>query len=271
MTARNRAGTWSGWAGAGETRFGRLDMARLGKRAIEKGTHTAAPIVLDPGKYTVILEPSAVCDLVGWMLWYMGARFADEGRSFFSRKGGGNRIGDKLFADSVTITTDPSDPVAPEPTFAGDGQPRHRTAWIESGVLKNLAYPRFWAQKTGHAPIPPPRGFVMAGGNATVDDMVRDTKRGVLVTRFWYIRMLDAQKLVLTGLTRDGNFYIEDGRIVGPANNFRFNESPVAMLANVLAVGPSERTRSGENEDSLCATPTLLVKDFTFSSRSDAI
>ena len=111
----------------------------------------------------------------------------------------------------------------------------------------------------------------MAGGRATVDDMVRDTKRGVLVTRFWYIRMLDPQKLVLTGLTRDGNFLIEDGRIVGPANNFRFNESPVAVLANVLALGPSERTRSGENEDSLCAAPTLLVKDFTFSSRSDAI
>jgi predicted Zn-dependent protease len=271
MTARNRAGTWSGWAGVGETRFGRLDMARIGQRAIDKGAHSAAPIALDPGKYTVILEPSAVCDLVGWMLWYMGARYADEGRSFFSRKGGGNRIGEKLFADGVTIVSDPADAVAPEPTFANDGLPRHRTVWAEAGVLENLAYPRFWAQKTGHAPIPTPRGFVMAGGTATVDDMVRDTKRGVLVTRLWYIRMLDPQKLVLTGLTRDGNFFIENGRIVGPANNFRFNESPVAVLANVLALGESERTRGGENEDSLCAAPTLLVKDFTFSSRSDAI
>jgi len=271
MTARNRAGTWSGWSGAGETRFGRLDMARIGERAIEKAAHTTPPVALDPGKYTVILEPSAVSDLVGWMLWFMGARVADEGRSFFSRKGGGNRIGDKLFADSVTIVSDPSDPIVPEPTFANDGLPRHRTVWVERGVLKNLAYPRFWAEKTGHAPIAQPRGFVMVGGSATVDDMVRDTKRGVLVTRFWYIRMLAAQKLVLTGLTRDGNFYIENGRIVGPANNFRFNESPVAMLANVLALGPSERTRSGESEDSLCAAPTLLVKDFTFSSQSEAI
>ncbi|HML14949.1 MAG TPA: metallopeptidase TldD-related protein, partial [Xanthobacteraceae bacterium] len=236
MTARNRAGTWSGWAGVAETRFGRLDVARIGQRAIEKGAHESAPIALDPGKYTVILEPSAVCDLVGWMLWYMGARFADEGRSFFSRKGGGNRIGEKLFADGVTILSDPADPVAPEPTFADSGLPRHRTVWAEAGELKNLTYPRFWAQKTGHAPIPRPRGFVMAGGTATVEDMVRDTKRGVLVTRLWYIRMLDPQKLVLTGLTRDGNFYIENGRIVGPANNFRFNESPVAMLANVLAL-----------------------------------
>jgi len=271
MTARNRAGTWSGWGGAGETRFGRLDMARLGERAIEKAARSTAPVALDPGKYTVILEPSAVSDLVGWMVWYMGARYADEGRSFFSRKGGGNRIGEKLFGDSVTVVSDPADPVAPEPTFADDGLPRHRTAWVEAGVLKNLTYPRFWAEKTGHAPIARPRGFAMAGGSATVDDMVREVKRGVLVTRFWYIRMLDAQKLVLTGLTRDGNFYIENGRIVGPATNFRFNESPVAMLANVLALGPSERTRSGESENSLCAAPTVLVKDFTFSSRSDAI
>jgi predicted Zn-dependent protease len=271
LTARNRAGTCSGWAGVAETRFGRLDMARIGQRAIDKGAHDADPIALDPGKYTVILEPSAVCDLVGWMLYYTGARYADEGRSFFSRKGGGNRIGEKLFADGVSIVSDPADPVAPEPTFADDGLPRQRTVWVEAGVLKNLTYPRFWAQKTGHAPIPQPLGFVMAGGTTGVDDMVRDTKRGVLVTRLWYIRMLDPQKLVLTGLTRDGNFYIENGRIAGPANNFRFNESPVAVLANVAALGPSERTRSGENEDSLCAAPTLLVKDFTFSSRSDAI
>jgi len=271
MTARNRAGTWSGWAGVGETRFGRLDMARIGERAIDKGAHEAASVALDPGKYTVILEPSAVCDLVGWIFWYMGARFADEGRSFFARKGGGNRIGEKLFADTVTIASDPADTVAPEPTFDDEGLPRRRTVWVEAGVLGNLEYPRFWAQKTGHAPISPPRGFVMAGGSARVDDMVRDTKRGVLVTRLWYIRMLDPQKLVLTGLTRDGNFLIENGRIVGPVNNFRFNESPVAVLANVLALGSSERTRGGENEDSLCAAPTLLVKDFTFSSRSDAI
>jgi predicted Zn-dependent protease len=271
VTARNRAGTWSGWAGVGETRFGRLDMARIGQRAIDKGASDAVPIALDPGKYTVILEPSAVCDLVGWMFYYTDARYADEGRSFFSRKGGGNRIGEKLFADGVTIVSDPADAVAPEPTFADDGLPRRRVVWAEAGVLKNLTYARFWAQKTGHAPIPQPRGFVMAGGTAAVEDMVRDTKRGVLVTRLWYIRMLDAQKLVLTGLTRDGNFFIENGRIVGPANNFRFNESPVAVLANVLALGPSERTRGGENEDSLCAAPTLLVKDFTFSSRSDAI
>src|SRR5262252_7342752 len=191
VTARNKAGTWSGWAGVSETRFGRLDTSRLGQRAIDKAAHTTTPVRLEPGKYTIILEPSAVSDLVGSLLGSMNAQPADEGRSFFSRKGGGNRIGEKLFQDNVTVVSDPADPVAPEPTFADDGLPRHRTAWVEAGVLKNLTYPRFWAEKTGHAPIARPRGFAMAGGSATVDDMVREVKRGVLVTRFWYIRMLD--------------------------------------------------------------------------------
>ncbi len=212
VTARNKAGTWSGWAGVSETRFGRLDAARLGRRAIDKAAYTAQPVRLDPGKYTVILEPSAVSDLVGYMLWFMNARPADEGRSFFSRTGGGNKLGEKLFRDNVTIFSDPSDPIAPEPVFGDDGLPQRRTPWVENGVLRNLVYSRYWAELKGHAPVSPPRSFVMAGGTTSVDDMIRDTRRGVLVTRLWYIRLVDPQKLVLTGLTRDGNFLIEDGR-----------------------------------------------------------
>jgi predicted Zn-dependent protease len=271
VTARNKAGTWSGWAGVSETRFGRLDPARLGGRAIEKAAHTAPPVRLDPGKYTVILEPSAVSDLVGYLLFNMNAQPADEGRSFFSKKGGGNRIGEKLFQDNVTIFSDPNDPVAPERTFGEEGLPQRHTAWIANGVVQNLYCARFWARRQNRDPLARPHSFVMAGGTTPVDDMIRDTKRGVLVTRFWYIRMLDPQKLVLTGLTRDGNFLIEDGRIVGPALNFRFNESPAAVLGNVLAIGPSERTRGGEQEGGAASAPPLLVKDFNFSSPSDAI
>src|SRR5262249_30746127 len=146
-----------------------------------------------------------------------------------------------------------------------------RTVWVEGGVLRNLIYSRFWAQEQHREPIAYPTSFVMAGGTTTVDDMIRATRRGVLVTRFWYMRLLDAQKLVLTGLTRDGNFLIENGRIVAPALNFRFNESPVAVLGNVLATGPSERTRGGERENSTVSAPPLLVKDFNFSSASEAI
>jgi len=149
--------------------------------------------------------------------------------------------------------------------------PHRRTVWIANGVVQNLFSPRFWARRQGREPIPRPRSFIMAGGTASIDDMIRDVKRGVLVTRFWYIRMLDPQKLVLTGLTRDGNFLIEDGRIVAPALNFRFNESPAAVLGNILAMGPSERTRGGEQEGTTASVPPLLVKDFNFSSASDAI
>ena len=271
VTARNRAGTWSGWAGVAETRIGRLDTARLGARAVDKAAYTAPPVRLDAGKYTVILEPSAVSDLVTYVLWYMNARQADEGRSFFSNKGGGNKIGEKLFADKVTIFSDSSDPVAPAATFDEQGLPQGRTVWVDDGVLKNLVYSRYWAQKAGRGPVPQSHSFVMAGGTTSTDDMIRDVRRGVLVTRLWYIRVLNREKLVLTGLTRDGNFLIENGRIVGPALNFRFNESPIAILANTLAVGPSERTRGGEMERPTVSAPTLLVKDFTFSSPSDAI
>jgi predicted Zn-dependent protease len=271
VTARNKAGTWSGWAGRSHTRFDLLDPAGLGRRAIEKAAYTGPAVRLEPGKYTVILEPSAVSDLVNWMLWRMNARDADEGRSVFSRRGGGTRLGEKLFQDGVTISSDPGDPVAPERTFGTDGLPQRRIVWVQDGVLQNLIYSRFWAQEKNREPVAWPSSFVMAGATTSMEEMIRATRRGVLVTRFWYIRLLDAQKLVLTGLTRDGNFLIEDGRIVAPALNFRFNESPVAVLGNVLAIGPSERTRSGEAEDSVISAPPLLVKDFTFASASEAI
>jgi predicted Zn-dependent protease len=201
----------------------------------------------------------------------MNARDADEGRSVFSRRGGGNRLDEKLFQDGITIFTDPGDPVAPERVFGDEGLPHRRTVWVQDGVLRNLIHSRFWAQEKGREPVAWPSSFVMAGGTTTIDEMIRATRRGVLVTRFWYMRLLDAQKLLVTGLTRDGNFLIEDGRIVAPALNFRFNDSPIAVLANVLAIGPSERTRGGETEDSVVSAPPLLVKDFNFSSASEAI
>jgi predicted Zn-dependent protease len=271
VTARNRMGTWSGWGGVSGTRFERLDAARVGRRAIDKAAYSATPARLDPGRYTVILEPSAVSDLVGFMLWFMNARAADEGRSFFSRTGGGNRIGEKILHEDVTIFSDPGDPIAPESIFGEDGLPRRRVDWVANGVLQNLVYPRFWAEQKGRAPVSRPHSFVMSGGTTTVDEMIRATKRGVLVTRLWYIRVVDPQMLLLTGLTRDGNFLIEEGRIAGPAINFRFNESPITVLRNVVAIGPSERTRGGEMEGTATAAPPLLVKDFNFSSVSDAI
>jgi predicted Zn-dependent protease len=238
-------GTWSGWSGKSETRFDWLDTARLGKRAIDKAAHNAIPLDLDPGKYTVILEPAAVADLVWWVLRMMDARSAEEGRSFLSRKGGGTRLGEALFDEKVTVYSDPNDPIAPEPVFGEDGLPQRRTVWIDGGIVRNLVRSRFWAKKTGREPVARPRSFVMAGGSASIDQMIRDTRRGILVTRVWYTNLVDPRSLLLTGLTRDGNFFIENGRIVAPARNLRFNESAIELLTNVAAVGPSERTCVG--------------------------
>jgi predicted Zn-dependent protease len=135
-------GTWSGWSGKSETRFDWLDTARLGKRAIDKAAHNAIPLDLDPGKYTVILEPAAVADLVWWVLRMMDARSAEEGRSFLSRKGGGTRLGEALFDEKVTVYSDPNDPIAPEPVFGEDGLPQRRTVWIDGGIVRNLVRSR---------------------------------------------------------------------------------------------------------------------------------
>jgi predicted Zn-dependent protease len=271
VTARNSKGTWSGWSGKSETRFDRLDTARLGKRAIDKAAHDAVPLDLDPGKYTVILEPSAVADLVGWVLRMMDARSAEEGRSFLSRKGGGTRLGEALFDEKVTVYSDPNDSIAPEPVFGENGLPQRRTVWIDGGIVRNLVRSRFWAKKMGWEPVARPRSFVMAGGSASIDQMIRDTKRGILVTRVWYTNLVDPRSLLLTGLTRDGNFFIENGHIVAPARNLRFNESAIELLSNVAAVGPSERTCVGVDDSSAISVPPLLVKEFTFSSRSSGI
>jgi predicted Zn-dependent protease len=270
VTARNGSQTWSGWSGGSEIKLADLNAEDLGERAVTKASYSETPLDLDPGEYTVILEPAAVADLISYMFWYMDARAADEGRSFLAKKGGGTRLGEKLVDERITIVTDPGDAIAPEHLFDMEGLPARHTAWIEEGSIKNLVYSRFWAQKMGREPLPRPRNLVMKGGSASVQDMVREVKRGLLVTRLWYIRMVDPQTLLLTGLTRDGNFLIEKGRIVGPARNFRFNESPVSVLNNIVELGVSERAIGSEDQGAI-AVPPLLVKTFAFSSKSSGI
>lgn len=271
VSARTPDGTGSGWAGCNQNDLARLDTARLGEIAVRKTRDSTKPVGMEPGKFTVILEPSAVCDLVVGLILGLDARSADEGRSFMTRKGGGNKVGEKLFGERVTIFSDPHDDLAPGAVFSGDGLPIRRTDWVENGVLKNLAYSRFWADKQGRPPVPSPTNVIMRGGTTPISEMIANTKRGVLVTRLWYIREVDPSTLLSTGLTRDGTFLIEDGKITKPLKNFRFNESPVAVLNNIEAMGPAERARGSESEDFTAAVPPLLVKDFTFSSLSDAV
>jgi predicted Zn-dependent protease len=271
VTARRVDGSWSGWASGSENRFSGLDPERIANRAVGKAAHSATPLDLEPGQYTVILEPSAVGELLHYLFWTMSARAADEGRSWLSRKGGGAKLGEALMDPRVTLWSDPGEPLAPIPTFSWDGVPHTRTVWIENGVVRNLGYSRYWAAKMGKQPLPSPAGIVMAGGSSAVEEMVRDTRRGILVTRFWYSNMLDPRRLLITGLTRDGNFLIENGRIAAPVRNFRFNESLITMLGNIEAIGPTERIHGGDLGGGAIAAPPLLVKSFNFSSRSRAI
>ena len=271
VTARTPDGTGAGWAGTTHSDFSKLDVAGLGETAIDKAVRSRNPVRLSPGKYTVILEPSAVSDLLGLLIAEFDQRSADEGHSFATKKGGGSRLGENVFGKNVTVYSDPNDPLVPGSIYSDDGQPAQRTAWIEDGVLKNLQCGRYWAQKSKRAPVPSPTSITMTGGTTSTADMIKQTKRGLLITRFWYIREVDPQTVLLTGLTRDGVFLIEDGEITKPACNFRFNESPVAMLNKVVALGPSVRAYGEESIGLPIAVPTLLVEDFTLSSVSDAV
>ena len=270
ITTRNEAGTGSGYAARGYNDVSKLDTYTATKIAAQKANGSAAAKAIEPGKYTVILEPVAAVYMLENMFRGLDARSADEGRSFMSKPGGGNRKGEKLMDDKVTIYSDPFNPELPSATWNGEGQPLDKMNWIEKGVVKNLAYSRYWAQKQGLQPVAFPANIIMEGGTATTEELIKSTDKGILVSRLWYIRMVDPQTLLLTGLTRDGTFYIENGEIKYPIKNFRFNESPVIMLNNVEALGKPERTISVESYRSYLVPP-MKIRDFTFTSLSDAV
>ena len=270
ITLRNEAGTGSGYAAKGYNDVSKLDTYAATKTAASKATGSVGAKAIEPGKYTVILEPVAAAYMLENMFRGLDARSADEGRSFMSKAGGGNRKGEKLVDDKVTIYSDPFNTDLPVATWNGEGQPLNKMTWIDKGVVKNLAYSRYWAQKQGVQAVPFPGNIIMEGGTATTDELIKSTDKGILVSRLWYIRMVDPQTLLLTGLTRDGTFYIENGEIKFPIKNFRFNESPVIMLNNVEALGKPERTISVESYRSYLIPP-MKIRDFTFSSLSDAV
>ncbi len=272
-TVRTEDGTGSGWAGATSHDFSKLDPKDLGARAIDKARRSVNAVAVEPGRYTVILEPTAVGNLIQFIVFAMNARNADEGRSFFSKAGGGNKIGMKVVDERVTISSDPLDPEAYANTFSNDGQPIAKTTWIENGVVKNLSYDRFWAQKQGKEPLPTAGTVRMSGGTSSTEELIASTERGILVTRFWYLRPVDPRTILYTGLTRDGTFLIERGRITRPIKNFRFNDSPVYMLNNLDAMGRAVRVSASEagGPGQAIVVPPIKVRDFNFTSLSDAV
>ena len=277
-TARTPDATGSGWASAGARDWGLIDPARLGATAARKAIASRNPQAIERGMYTVVLEPQAVAELLPLLGGSFNARSADEGRSAFSKKGGGSKLGEKIADERVTIYSDPTDADLLASPFDGEGLPITRRVWIENGILKNLTYSRFWAQKQGVQPTGGggggggggfggglPGGLKMVGGTKSTEELVAGTERGILVTHFFYIRFLDQRTVLLTGLTRDGTFLIENGKITRSLKNFRWNESPLFMLNKLEELGRAERTAAGQ------VMPSLRVRDFNFTSLSDAV
>jgi predicted Zn-dependent protease len=229
----------------------------------------------------VILEPAAVSGIMGFNFnAALSARLIEEGRSYFSKQGGGTRLGEKVFSESVTLKSDPTDARRPAAPWGGGGGggggglfglggadvgiAGRPITWIRNGVLENLWFDRYWAKKAEREPTPSPTGLILEGGKETLESLIASTERGLLVTNFWYIRVVNAQSMHLTGLTRDGIWLIEKGKIAKPVMNLRFNESPAFMLSNVVGMTPAMRTGNS-------VVPAIKANAFTFSSLSDAV
>ena len=270
LTVRTDDGTGSGWAGAEHPDWKQLNFPRLAEHAINKARLSRNPVAIEPGRYTVILEPQAVGDLVQLMGFALNARTADEGRSAFAKQGGGNKIGEKIVDSRVTIFSDPQDPQLLAQPYDGQGLPLSRQVWVENGMLKQLFYSRFWAQKQGRQATGGPNSIKMVGGTTSMDEMIQSTPRGVLVTRLWYLRSVDPRTILFTGLTRDGTFLIENGKISKAIKNFRFNESPLFLLSNLEAIGPAVRI-AGTEQGGPVVMPAIKARDFNFTSLSDAV
>jgi PmbA protein len=263
------AGGSSGWAKASACDYGDLNPLELALSAARKAAQSAAPRELPPGRYTVILEPAAVLDLVGQMFGDFSATAIRDGRSFLN-----DRIGKQIFGPNITIHDDAWHPLQSGAPFDGEGVPRQRLTLVEGGVVREIAYCRQAAAlagvtPTGHGfPLPneygeAPANLVIAGGESTVERMVASTERGILVTRLWYIREVDPYEKIFTGMTRDGTFLVEGGQATAGVRNFRFNQGLMEMLSNVEALSPPVRA-SGEETFDMVA-PAMQIRDFNFT------
>ena len=273
LTVRTTDGTGSSWTGVDENDWNRIDFRAIAASTAEKARASRNPAAIEPGRYTVIFEPQASSDLLGALRGILNARAADEGRSAMSKAGGGTKVGERILDARVGLVSDPADPQILGSPFDGDGLPLSRQVWVENGVLRQLAYDRYWAQRTGRTPTGGGgggfggggAGFKMLGGTSSLDEMIRGSERAVLVTRLWYLRPVNNRTLVYTGLTRDGTFLVENGRISRSIKNMRFNDSGLIMLNNLEALGPAVRTNSGT------VFPAVKARDFSFTSLSDAV
>lgn len=274
----------SAWAGVSTPWFAEVDAEALLADLSTRLGWAARTVELPAGRYETIMPPSTVSDMMIYLMWTMDGRGAQEGRTALSAPGGGTRVGEKLTDLGLTLYSDPGAPgLACEPFVAvgsssetvsvfDNGLDVGRVDWIREGVINALAYPRAAAREFGVPVTVPCSNLLMTGGSASTADMVAATERGLLLTTLWYIREVDPTTLLLTGLTRDGVYLVEDGRVTGAVNNFRFNESPLDLVRRATEAGVSETTLPREWGDwfNRAAMPTLRIPDFHMSSVSQA-
>ncbi|MFJ6543975.1 metallopeptidase TldD-related protein [Streptomyces sp. NPDC091385] len=286
LNAKSPDRTRSAWAGRSTRDFKDVDPAALDAELAVRLGWAKRRVELPAGRYETLLPPSAVADLLIYQLWSSSGRDAAEGRTVFSKPGGGTRVGDRLSELPLTLRSDPNEPgleCAPfvvahssggDQSVFDNGLPVHPTDWIGQGVLRNLTTTRHGAGLTG-LPVAPALGnLILDGGeDRSLDEMVANTERGLLLTCLWYIREVDPATLLLTGLTRDGVYLVENGEVTGQVNNFRFNESPVGLLGRASEAGRTERTLPREWSDwfTRAAMPALRIPDFNMSSVSQGV
>jgi len=270
VTVRNAKGTGSGWAGASHYDWSRIDPDAVTARAQAKCVSSSQPKTIEPGRYTVILEPQAVAELMQNVVSALDRPAAESMPTPFTLKPGQSKIGVKMFDSRVEIGTDPTDPDGGYIAFDWDGFPFRPVKWVEGGILKALSYGRDYAlEQLGEgAPLPNPMAFRMAGGTATVAEMIKSTDRGLLVTRFGGVTVVDNETLLTTGVTRDGVWLIEDGVIKFAVKNFRFSDSPLFVLNKIEQMGVPEQVFSPYDP---YIVPALKVRDFNFTSLADAV
>ena len=275
-TARTPDGTSSGYFLRNHFDVAKLDTARVANEAIRKALDSRNPRVLEPGVYPAILEPQAVADLLGFFAFSFDARSAEEGRSPFSAANGKTKLGEKVFDERINIYSDPWHPELPSTPGAQGGIPSQKIYLVRNGVVENLVYSRFWAKQKGKEPTPGPVNSIIESSlpPVPIEEMIKSMDRGLLLGRFWYVRGLEPRTVTQTGLTRDGIWYIEKGKIQYPVKNFRFNQSVMRLLApgNIDMIGKSERVGSSEGQGGNAALlPALKVKEFHFSSQSESV
>ena len=276
MTARTPDGGSSGYFLRNHFDVNKLDTARVAREAIRKALESRNPREIPAEPYPVILEPQAVADLLGSFQFTFDARNADEGRNAFAAPGGKTKAGEKVFDERLNFYSDPWQTELPGSQAAQAGIPAQKIYLVRNGVVENLIYSRFWAQRQGKQPTPGPVNGIMESSAppATFDEMIKSMERGLLVSRFWYIRSVDPRTALVTGLTRDGVWYIERGAIRHAVKNFRFNQSILQMLApgNVEMIGSPERVSGSESQGGSAALlPALKLKAFNFTSQSEAV